>query len=104
MKKLSDYAVEVSTDTERNLAIEFFKRASHKPVNPLISSHGRYVGMSGMGVTYPSYKGSKSTICCSSSTYYTETIIPFAGIAILADSPARQEVFNKVFGKTFDIN
>jgi hypothetical protein len=99
MKKLSDYCVHVNNSRERELAIKFFKLASHRPRNSESNTMGNYVGMGGRGYTDSHYKGSKPTVTVGPVPYDTEIVIPFSNIYLLSDTPSRQEAYLKVFCK-----
>jgi len=88
MKKLSNYAIQVSSDTERNQAIAFFKLASKRRLNSMSNGYGRYVGMN------------KRTVNCSNHLFPHEIVLPFNSLNVLADTKSREVAYCKALKKS----
>jgi hypothetical protein len=93
MKNLRNYCVFVRTNRERNIAMDFFKRATHFAVDDISNPEGKYVGLLN---NYPGdyrfhhYDTLQRKVMCGLTSCPNETIVQFNDMGCLADTPNRK--------------
>ncbi len=95
MKNLREIAVEVKNDRERQIAINFYKRASKKGLHKYSKSDGCYVGMNTCHYDKDTIYWDKVT--CDRALGPMEKSIPFADIILLANTPSRRAALVAAF-------
>lgn len=91
MKNLRNYCIAVSNSNERNIAIDFYRRAMKKSLAENSDNCGRHVGMC-CGPLY-------NKVTCSTGVLPRELELPFSRIGELADTPSRRAILAAVYKK-----
>lgn len=88
MKNLKNYCVRVTTAKEKQIAVDFYKRATHRSSQFITDRLPIYIGMC------PPHEG--RYVCDGSLVLPNETVLEFHQMIILADTPARKAIFDKL--------
>lgn len=102
MMNLRHYAVKVGTEMERQIAIDFYKFATHRAEHET-SNHFLYDGKGYVGMLNPLYgdAGNQRFVICCGSHSECEQVVNFKNIDFLADTPSRRAALKKAFNKAY---